>query len=208
MKNLLKRFGAYAVIISCIWVMFGCKQKEKKEEFEYYIVDVESSNDKLYDRLVSTYYEEDAYKKEINNHRPYGYKYTYVSTLALKMELNKDNPDMLYHIVVFNWKQDEINTRDIVDQINAEKGMNLNMDDWFQFCDDEGFWHDIKYYYIFTVEEVNALAEAGLTCYYVGSGEGSEEEANWDTPEGLDIYCELYGDDYVQYREGMTVYME
>lgn len=52
MKNLLKRVGAYAVVISCIWVMFGCKQKEKKEEFEYYIVDVESSNDKLYDRLV------------------------------------------------------------------------------------------------------------------------------------------------------------
>ena len=60
-----------------------------------------------------------------------------------------------------------------------------------------------NYYYIFTADEIYAMAEAGIFCYYVGSGEGSREDANWDTPEGINVWCELLGDSYLLDVDGI-----
>jgi hypothetical protein len=56
----------------------------------------------------------------------------------------------------------------------------------------------VRFYYILTAAEINALADMEINCAYVCTGTCDMDKANWDTPEGILEYCELYGDGYVK----------
>ena len=77
------------------------------------------------------------------------------------------------------------------------------MDKWCELTDP---YDNMRYYYRFTAEEINIMSENGLWCWYVGSGQGRADEADWNTPQGINIWCELSGDSLV--AEENSVYYE
>jgi hypothetical protein len=44
--------------------------------------------------------------------------------------------------------------------------------------------------------------EAGLSCFYIGSGKGNLADMNFDNPKGIETYCELVGDKYTFASDG------
>ena len=60
---------------------------------------------------------------------------------------------------------------------------------------------------MFTADEILDLADFGMECGYIGSGEGKIEDVNFNTPEGISAFCELYGDGgVIQYKKGQKLY--
>ena len=53
------------------------------------------------------------------------------------------------------------------------------------------------YYAALNADQINSLAVNGARVKYVGSGEGDVKRINWNTPEGINEFCELMGDMYV-----------
>ncbi len=45
-----------------------------------------------------------------------------------------------------------------------------------------------------TSDQILALAESDINCFYVGSGIGDYKDMNWDTENGINTYCEIFGD--------------
>lgn len=131
------------------------------------------------------------------------YDYHIGSALVWNMEKQKNNSEKKFHVIISNDLQGDI-SEDIIKQVNEEYNLQLNMNEWVKI---QGVF-DINhlYYYKLTCKEIKALASKGLWCGYVGSGEGDIDDVNLNTDEGIDVLCELYGDQYIRYQEGMTIY--
>lgn len=56
-----------------------------------------------------------------------------------------------------------------------------------------------------TERQIMVLAECDVLLCYVGSGEGSVTDMNWNTPEGINTFCELIGDQWA-FRNGELHY--
>lgn len=166
-------------------------------EEDYNSLDVmnvaEDRTELLYDNIY-TFCKEEFDNSTFNNYRPNDYRKYIEDALAIVMESNKADEEYKYHVFIDS--PFHIEWQDVVFEINnsAENNIYLNMDYWMCLDNSQRIG---CYYYVFTAKEIEVLTEYEIYCHYVGSGEGSLENANWDTTEGILEYCELYGDGYV-----------
>ena len=120
-------------------------------------------------------------------HRPAGYNMNIGSGLALKMEITKGS-GMRYAVII----------------------RRMNIDDLLKalgtYADDTGLSavtvngapsprHNV-FFARLTAEQIISLAENGARLSYVGSGRGDIGKADFDTPEGIENYVDLLGDEY------------
>ena len=128
--------------------------------------------------------------------------------LFWKLKKYSNDKDEKYHVAIqylnYLGEIETIVTPEYIEKVNEEYGLKLNIDDWI--CFEEGIMDNKYYYYTFTADEIYALSDSGIWCYYVGSGEGNMEDIDYNTPEGIETYFELYGDGIVQYKKGMEVH--
>jgi hypothetical protein len=117
------------------------------------------------------------------------------NALVYQMERYKDEPDRTYH-TLFRTLPSSLFSEEYIEELNEEYGLDMDISKWEEFTDGMV----IGYYYLLTADEIRALADKDIICYYVGSGEGDVNKANIDTLEGINVYCELYGDQYIQYK--------
>lgn len=120
-------------------------------------------------------------------HRPAGYNMNIGSGLALKMEITKGS-GMRYAVII----------------------RRMNIDDLLMalgtYADDTGLSavtvngapspRQNVFFARLTAEQIISLAENGASLSYVGSGRGDIGKADFDTPEGIENYVELLGDEY------------
>lgn len=136
-------------------------------------------------------------------HRPEGFHKNIGSALALKMTVVEES-DYQFRVVTYtyddnmeeivagaNQNLDEIEKIDFytfrtIVVVNEHAGGRVEAYPWKQyFCN-------------LTAEQIYALAEAGATCLYVGSGE-SKVDVDWTSSKGIDAFCELHGDMYIMW---------
>ena len=120
-------------------------------------------------------------------HRPAGYNMNIGSGLALKMEITKGS-GMRYAVII----------------------RRMNIDDLLKalgtYADDTGLSavtvngapspRQNVFFARLTAEQIISLAENGARLSYVGSGRGDIGKADFDTPEGIENYVDLLGDEY------------
>ena len=133
-------------------------------------------------------------------YRPDEYNGNIASALALK--LNYSNNRSQKFNVVMNNRNKEVSFEQIIDDVNntlndiidismiskvkIKNGRNEN-------SNNEYFTKNM-YFAKINAEQIIALADKGIYLRYVGSGVGSVRDMNWDTPEGINVFCELNGD--------------
>ena len=58
-------------------------------------------------------------------------------------------------------------------------------------------------YYILNYQQVVDYALNGYKCLFVGTGLGNDEEISAFDKEGIEVYCQLYGDGFVAEKQMM-----
>ena len=127
-------------------------------------------------------------------HRPEGFNENIGSALALKMSIT-DDVSYKYSVLVCIPKGSTL--EQVLSLANKSLNMMINIADAVTINISGDFDTADSYYYHLTAEQIIALAENGILCLYVGSGQGDYKDMNWDTSEGINTYCELNGDMYV-----------
>lgn len=107
------------------------------------------------------------------------------------------------------------NLKNLIDNVNDKLNTKIDIQDGIKVYDPfyEKYAKDFsnkynfskKYCFNLTKEQILAIADVLIDnkeiyraqLKYVGSGKGSYKDQNFDTPEGLDTYCELHGDYYI-----------
>lgn len=133
-------------------------------------------------------------------YRPDGYNGNIGSALALKLKYS-NNKSQKFDVVMYN-RNKEVSFEQIIDNMNntlndiidismiskvkIKNGRNEN-------SNNEYFTKNM-YFAKINAEQIIALADKGIELLYVGSGVGSVRDMNWDTPEGINVFCELNGD--------------
>lgn len=134
-------------------------------------------------------------------YRPKGYHERIGSALALMMELTPEK-DARFDVLVsirIEYDLDGDNTFDaemeeIVSQVNET--LDNKIGGMVDRAEVTGGANIAKYYFSLTAEQINAFAEYGARCLYIGSGIGDPKDINWETAEGIKTYCEIWGDMY------------
>ena len=203
MRRIVTTVIVICLLLSVITITGGCKSREGIEVTDkHQVINVDNTNEELYRQIVFLNYDQNV-SLSAYEHRPEGYPFFINSALAIQMEKYKDEPDRKYHVVIDNLGEEM--SVELIDEINEEKGLSLDIDDW-----EKVYWLglSLNYYYLLTAEEIWALADKGVYLCYVGTGVGDIKDANWDTEEGKEVYCQLYGDQVIRYEKGMTLYYE
>ena len=203
MRRIVTTIIVICLLLSLITITGGCKSREGIElTEEHQIITVDSNNEELYRQIVFLSYDQNVALSAYDC-RPEGYPFFINSALAMQMEKYKTEPDRKYHVVIDNIGEEM--PAELIDEINEENELSLNIDNW-----EKVYWGGCfpRYYYLLTAEEIWALADKGVYLHYVGTGVGDIKDANWDTEEGKDVYCQLYGDQVIRYEKGMTLYYE
>ncbi len=136
-------------------------------------------------------------------HRPVGYHPRIGSALALKLSLHKESPEKVYDVVILCFHRfGEDNC--IVERL----GDRLDITSWRRWAriqwPDRGI--EEKYHAQLTLDQINVVVEAGLSCSYIGSGNGNLADMSFDNPKGIETYCELVGDMYTFASDGSIVH--
>lgn len=150
---------------------------------------IDNSNEELYEQVVGL-------KSSTSRQPEYRISGTKYDTINLGMALtwvvmnHEDEPDRKYHVLV-NYlflddnDADSTITQEYLDEINKKHDTDFKVDEWVKMTTERGLPYE--YYYIFTAEELLALADGTkLMCGYVGSGEGNVEDIDYTTHEGMD----------------------
>ena len=199
------------IVIGVMIVCTACNKEQKRnvvwisEEFD--VVDKELYPKIAVVSLVTITPEE--LQRSNEDVRQYG---NILDGLVWKLKRYSEDKDKKYHVAIEyeNYDTDTVTftetfvTAEYIEKVNEKYGLNLNIDDWI--CFEEEIMDNKYYYYTFTAEEIFALSDSGICCYYIGSGEGNMEDIDYNTPEGIETYFELYGDGIVQYKKGMEVH--
>lgn len=127
-------------------------------------------------------------------HRPEGFNENIGSALALKMSITDD---VSYKYSVLIRIPEGSTLEQVLSLANESLNMTINAADAVTVNISGDFDTADRYYYRLTTEQIIALAENGIRCSYVGSGQGDYKDMNWDTRDGINTYCELNGDMYV-----------
>lgn len=155
----------------------------------------------------------------IDLYRPEGYSEWIGSALALKMELSEDENER-FRVIVSHWNR---SLEEVIAEVNPSLSDPIDFTAFrtVNFVDiidpdlipsdyETSLHHSPAYYGTLTAAQILALANSQyrIRCMYVGSGEGDRRDAGWDTPEGINIYCELLGDEMVLVGDHIEVYWE
>lgn len=130
--------------------------------------------------------------------------------LANLMELNKEDSDYLYKVLVFS----DGSLKDYVWQVNEIGDVSIDFNKWKEVYvkDDVLNLGKTKYLCELTASEIKALAnpDKRITIYYVGNGEkiSKDLEVDFNNEEYLKAYCESLGDHYVEYENGIKCTVE
>lgn len=130
--------------------------------------------------------------------------------LANLMELNKEDSDYLYKVLVFS----DGSLKDYVWQVNEIGDVSIDFNKWKEVYvkDDVLNLGKTKYLCELTASEIKALAnpDKKITIYYVGNGEkiSKDLEVDFNNEEYLKAYCESLGDHYVEYENGIKCTVE
>ena len=179
----------------------GCsKSSDSSETTTKYVSKVsqkvDNPDERLYKEIELINSPSDCRKFRSKRNEEYpDYDIEIMDALVYQMERYKDDPDRTYHTLFCTFPS-SLFTEEYIAEINEEYGLDMELDKWEEFTDGMV----IGYYYLLTADEIRALADKDIVCYYVGSGEGDVNKANIDTLEGIYEYCELYGDQYIQYK--------
>ena len=160
------------------------------------IFEIDNSDERLYKKIENINQDPMAinlYNKRMKEYPEYNINI--LSGLVYQMELYKDEPDRIYH-TFFCTLPNTFFAEGEIESINEEYGLDMDINKWEEVSNE---WR-IGYYYLLTADEIKALADKGIKCYYVGSGEGDKNDVSIDTLEGIYEYCELYGDQYIQVK--------
>lgn len=138
-----------------------------------------------------------------SDHRPEGFDEHIGTVLALKMSI-VDDADYRFRVILQFYN---IDIEQTIKSINSETDVSLDIDEirlinvkevYSEYRSEQTYTREkTEYYCELTADQIFELAKNGVNCLYVGSGEGNYKDANWDTPEGINTYCELDGDMYV-----------
>ena len=198
-----------AILLVCtIWGICGCKMEEQPDVL--WKADCDSTDKRLYGSIVGLYTTYTPMEFGLNRNKEGMEKYDGIrECLARVMLSNVDDEDKEYHVLLWYLgtnsitnRPDGLMTQDIVDRINEQYGRDFQLDEWVQVKDMTQYY----YYYVFTADEIFDLADYGIECMYIGSGEGNIEDVDSKTSEGLAAYCELCGDGVIQYKKGQKIY--
>ncbi|MGN0374313.1 MAG: hypothetical protein ACI4EN_02345 [Butyrivibrio sp.] len=156
----------YFAVVICVFLLSicGCQYSNNIKE-------TDNLSSELYDKVYFQTSDEENAERIEDMHRPEGYNENIASVLALKMSLNRDNAEYKYHTIVRFYGESMDET---VRKVNEINNINLNVEEWIRYLDPYSL--NSVYYYIFTAEEINALAGAGMRCGYVGLGEEKTSE--------------------------------
>ena len=124
-------------------------------------------------------------------YRPDGYNDNIGSALALKLSL-ADNTDSRYDVIII--VHGSVNN--YLDAANKQTKEIISGSDLIEVTIN-GVVNSNYYYAALNADQINSLAVNGARVKYVGSGEGDVKRINWNTPEGINEFCELMGDMYV-----------
>lgn len=153
----------------------------------------------------------------IDMYRPEGYSEWVGSALALKMEFSEDETER-FRVIVRPWNR---SLEEVIAEVNSSLADSIDFTAFWTVHMVEVIDSDLvdpdqviphhnapEYYGMLTAAQILALTtdQYRIRCLYVGSGEGSEENANWDTPEGMDVYCELLGDQMIVVGDHIECY--
>ncbi len=185
-------------------VVTGCRKEtttNQNVQSTYWMNEVEKQDDALYRGVIMLAHDSTYNNFVSRRDKEYpDYNPRVGTSLVYQIERYKDDPNRTYH-TFFCTIPATVFTKDFIDSINDKYELDLDMDEWEALCGDWEDGPENKYYYTLTAKEILALADSGVICYYVGSGEGNREDVEFDTLEGIYTFCELYGDQYIQYKK-------
>lgn len=127
-------------------------------------------------------------------YRPDGYSENIGSVLALKMNMS-DEADEKYPVIVS--VPDEMTLEQLIETTNKTVNIPIESNNALLVSIADDTQSAEKYLFVLTANQVVDLATNGAKCLYVGSGNGDPRDVNWDTREGIEIYCEIHGDQYI-----------
>lgn len=124
--------------------------------------------------------------------------------LAWKLDRNEINEEDKLHVEVIYMEGESGTAEEIwpsivmkVKELNELNGCQIDTSKWTLAS--------MGYYCVLTKAELLLLTNNGFMGGYVGSGEGDYKKMDINTPVGVDIYVELYGDYIVQYIDGKEI---
>ncbi len=126
-------------------------------------------------------------------YRPEGYDEKIGSVLAIKMSMN-ESEETRFNVLVQTYDMIDVYEL-LVQTIGSVDVVTIEIDGQFAG----------KAYYVYVTEvEINKLTSYGLKCHYIGSGLGDIKDMNWETEEGINTYCEIWGDMYTFNNRGVS----
>lgn len=205
MKKVLVVICIVMVLCQC-----GCRgfflNEEKESETKGFVIeeiDVESENPVLYSKIAvidntAKYPELMIYDESYAKYGSSGV------ALIWKLERNSNGNEKI-HVIVnavsLNLSDEEIITEieRLITELNSEKDMEINTNEWEYL----GY---SRFYCMLTENEILSLANQGkLSVDYIGSYMVDSKDLDLTTPEGVDVYIELFGDGYVQCIDGKDI---
>ena len=108
--------------------------------------------------------------------------------VALNWMLYINSNEGLYHTVLH--LEGAQGLEDYKNALDGNSALNNTADNWVQL-------ENGCYYYAFNYYQLVALADAGISCSYVGTGEVLSPDFVFDDKNSIASFCEYYGDLYV-----------
>lgn len=134
----------------------------------------------------------------LSDYKPTGYSDYIGAALAIKMSIHKEEADYRYSVLLYQFSG-ERDMYDCVEELNTQSDIAINTSSWVDVTtkvEDDNITTQ-KLYAQLTYVEIMHLAQNGIWCNYVGTGESPHTEADLTTNEGLEALCEYLGDQYV-----------
>lgn len=212
MNYLQQKYVIGYLTILIMVAITGCTQKKETTQetqnqslYEIYWVNEDDiQNEELYEAAILLDYDSSynvLFQKREQEYPEYAMEIG--SALVYQIERYKDEPDRTFHTMFYTIPETTL-TEAFVEGVNEKYNLDLNIDEWEGMKEDWETSPDGKYYCKLTAKEITALADSGIICKYIGSGEGDKNAVEFETVGGIYIFCELYGDQYIHYKEGMS----
>ena len=127
-------------------------------------------------------------------YRPAGYSPNIGTALALKMAYSEKSEEPLS--VLLSAENPKESVTEIIDETNKylSDKIDLSKVKLARVDSADGSETEDTYISNLTRSQIFALAANGVSLLYIGSGTASSEKVGFDTPEGINNYCELNGD--------------
>lgn len=207
--KLVKRIIFIGLILVMTTNFNGCRKKSEETKATTWSCNVESTDETLYKKIVGLRLNQIPQKLQKKAEDMEGKYLNIADALAWELKRHSDDKDRKYHVILeyndFIYQNPEQTGEippEVMEMINEKYDRDFKIEDWSVVMQ----YMFVTYYYTFTADEIYDLADFGIACYYVGSGEGDIKDVNFETEEGIETFFELYGDGHIQYKKGMKIY--